>query len=165
MAETEPVDAPKEEAAPEEPVADDAAAPQTTETATKPSDEETPPADESNDKPEPGSKTEEAPAEEMAPEGDALPADATAAPNDEQGVAESEVEPAPAEASTAAEAQIEPEPLLEPTVAEDASPFEEQVDDRRVSFAPGTPEPKPTVRKKKTPKGKCQLLCTLVNIC
>ena len=46
----------------------------------------------------------------------------------------------------------QPESAMEPEVADDAQ-SDEHVDERRVSFAPGTPEPKPTARKKKAAKG------------
>jgi hypothetical protein len=44
------------------------------------------------------------------------------------------------------------ESAMDPEVADDTQ-SDEHVDERRVSFAPGTPEPKPTARKKKAAKG------------
>ena len=44
------------------------------------------------------------------------------------------------------------ESTMEPEIIDDAQ-SDDHVDERRVSFAPGTPEPKPTPRKKKAAKG------------
>ena len=77
--------------------------------------------------------------------------------DDKPAEAEQDVEP-PLDNQALETSAADSKSTLEPpatmdTEETDMPPAEEHVDDRRVSFAPGTPEPKPTQRKKKSAKG------------
>ena len=104
--------------------------------------------DEDISPPESADRPELEPVEVPASEGEVVDDTKTIEPENEEIVIidEGETVPEPSELPPQSESAMEPE------VADD-TPSDEHVDERRVSFAPGTPEPKPTARRKKAVKG------------